>query len=78
MRNTSFLLFYNALEPAIDELWRQLLKVAGFQERGTLLRTRVAIPFTICGDSTRLAQTDVCLVGIDTGVLLIAQTPRPL
>ena len=64
----------DVLEPAIDEFGRQLLKAGGFQERGTLLRTRVAIPITICGDSTRLAQTDVCLVGIDTGVLLIVQT----
>ncbi len=45
----------DALEPAIDEFGRQLLKVTGFQERGTLLRTRVAIPLTICGDSTRSA-----------------------
>ena len=35
---------------AIDDFAKSTLEVTGFDELGTVLRTRYEIPFTICGD----------------------------
>lgn len=58
---------------AIHDFAKELLRLLGFEERGTLLRSRYAIPFTICGDDRRSAQTDLCLVQGTTTILLVIQ-----
>lgn len=58
-------------ESAIDDLAKELLRVLGYEERGTLLRSRCIIPLEICGDSGRQAQTGVCLVHPSTTILLL-------
>ena len=63
-------------ESAIDDFAKEVLRVIGFEERGTLLRSRYAIPFTICGDSSRSAQSDVCLLHGNTTILLIIQEDK--
>jgi hypothetical protein len=57
-------------ESAIDDFAKEVLRVIGYEERGTLLRSRYAISFTICG-SSRLAQTDVCIVRGSATILLV-------
>ena len=51
-------------ETATDDFARELLRVAGFEERerGRILRTHTTIPLSICGENNTVAQTDVCLV----------------
>jgi hypothetical protein len=49
-----------------------VLEVMGFDELGTVLRTRHDIPFTICGDN-QVAETDVCLVHLNSMILLVVQ-----
>jgi hypothetical protein len=63
-------------EAAIDDLARSVLEVTGFDELGTILRTRYDIPFTICGDSRRSAQTNVCLVHLNSMILLVVQEDK--
>ncbi|PIA12560.1 hypothetical protein COEREDRAFT_84042 [Coemansia reversa NRRL 1564] len=63
-------------ESAIDDFAKEVLRVTGFEERGTLLRSRYAIPFTICGDSSRSAQSDVCLIHGNSTILLIIQEDK--
>jgi hypothetical protein len=63
-------------ESAIDDFAKEILRVIGFEERGTLLRSRFAIPLTICGDSKRAAQTDVCLVHGNSTILLVVQEDK--
>jgi hypothetical protein len=48
-------------ETAIDDFVRELLRTAGLEE-DRFLRTRHIIPLTICDDSNRVAQTDMCLL----------------
>ncbi|KAF8491859.1 hypothetical protein F5888DRAFT_1860626 [Russula emetica] len=40
------------------DLAKSVLEVTGFDQIGTILRTRYEIPFTICGDSHRAARSD--------------------
>ena len=63
-------------ESAIDDLAKSVLEVTGFDERGTILRTRYDIPFTICGDNHRVARTDVCLVHLNSMILLVVQEDK--
>ncbi|PBK85186.1 hypothetical protein ARMGADRAFT_565846 [Armillaria gallica] len=63
-------------ESAIDDFAKELLRLLGFEERGTLLRSRYAIPFMICGDDRRSAQTDLCLVQGTTTILLVIQEDK--
>jgi hypothetical protein len=60
-------------ESAIDDFAKSALEVTGFDELGTVLRTRYDIPFTICGDPHRAARTDVCLVHLNSMILLVVQ-----
>ena len=41
---------------------KSVLEVTGFDEISTILGMRYDIPLTICGDSSRAAQADVCLI----------------
>lgn len=63
-------------ESAIDDFAKEVLRVIGFEERGTLLRSRYAIPFTICGDASRSAQSDICLIHGNSTILLIIQEDK--
>ena len=63
-------------ESAIDDLARSVLEVTGFDQRGTILRTRYDIPFTICGDIHRAARSDVCLVHLNSMILLVVQEDK--
>jgi hypothetical protein len=63
-------------ESAIDDFAKEVLRVVGFEERGTLLRSRFAIPLTICGDSSRTAQADVCLIHGNSAILLVVQEDK--
>ena len=58
-------------ESSIDDFAVRTLDLLGFNERGTVLATRYAIPLTICADSDWIAQTDVCLLYRPTMVLLV-------
>ncbi|RDB22092.1 hypothetical protein Hypma_011101 [Hypsizygus marmoreus] len=65
-------------ESAIHDFAKELLRLLGFEERGTLLRSRYAIPFMISGDTGRVAQTDLCLVHGSSTILLVIQEDEPL
>jgi len=58
-------------ESSVDDFAVRTLDLLGFNERGTVVATRYAIPLTICADSNRIAQTDVCLLHRPTMVLLV-------
>ncbi|KAK0470241.1 uncharacterized protein EV420DRAFT_100107 [Desarmillaria tabescens] len=60
-------------ESAINDFAKELLSLLGFEERGTVLRLRYSIPFMICGDDGRVAQTNLCLVQGNTTILLVIQ-----
>ena len=60
-------------ESAINDLAKSVLEVTGFDQIGTVLRTRYDIPFTICGDSYRAASSGVCLVHLNSMILLVVQ-----
>ena len=60
-------------ESAINDLAKSVLEVTGFDLIGTVLLTRYDIPFTICGDSHRAARSDVCLVHLNSMILLVVQ-----
>ncbi|KAF8967725.1 hypothetical protein BDZ97DRAFT_1978751 [Flammula alnicola] len=64
------------LRPAIDDFAEELLRLLGFEERGTLQRSRYSIPFMICGDDKRSAQTDLYLVQGTTTILLVIQEDK--
>ena len=63
-------------ESAIDDFAKSVLEVTGFDQIGTILRTRYDIPFTICGDSHRAARSDVCLVHLNSMILLVVQEDK--
>ncbi|KAI0289217.1 hypothetical protein BC826DRAFT_1161524, partial [Russula brevipes] len=58
-------------ESALDDLAKSVLEVTGFDQIGTILRTRCDIPFTICGDSHRAASSGVFLVHLNSMILLV-------
>ncbi|KAK0457755.1 uncharacterized protein EV420DRAFT_476448 [Desarmillaria tabescens] len=60
-------------ESAINDFAKELLHLLGFEERGTVLRSRYSIPFMICGDNGHVAQTNLCLVQGNTTILLVIQ-----
>jgi hypothetical protein len=63
-------------ETAIDDFAREVLRTLGFEERGLALRTRHIIPLSICGDISKVAQTDVCLLDRRSVVLLVLQKDK--
>jgi hypothetical protein len=64
-------------ESAIDDFIRSLLHVLGYFTSGrTVIRSRFAIPFLICGDSQRLAQTDIAVLHTTSMVLLLIQEDK--
>jgi len=65
-------------ETAIDDFARELLRIVGFEERGLILRTRHTIPLSICGDISKVAQTDVCLLDRRSTILLILQEDKTI
>jgi hypothetical protein len=58
-------------ESLINDFSRETLRLLGFEERGLALSTRYIIPLTICGDSRRTAQTDVCLLDRRSMIILL-------
>ena len=65
-------------ESAIDDFAAHTLRLLGFNERKTLVRTCYVIPLTICGDANRAAQMDVCLLHRPTLVLLVLVEDKTL
>ena len=63
-------------ESAIHDLAKSVLEVIGFDEIGTIFRTRYDIPFTIFGDGRRVARSDVCLVHLNSMILLVVQKDK--
>jgi len=63
-------------ESAVDDFAKELLRWLDFELPGTILRTRVSIPLLICGDSGRVAQTDVCLMADSSTILLVIQQDK--
>jgi len=63
-------------ESAINDFAKSVLEVIGFDDVGTILRTRCDIPLKICGDSGRPAQTDLCLVHLNSVILLVVQQDK--
>jgi len=62
-------------ESAINDFERTVLEVMGYDELGTILRSRYDIPFTIAGE-TRVAHTDICLVHLSSIILLVVQEDK--
>ena len=60
-----------AQENFLDDFAAETLKLLGFNERGITVSTRFIIPLTICGESNRVAKTDVCLIHTPSFVLLV-------
>ncbi|KIK61393.1 hypothetical protein GYMLUDRAFT_73383 [Collybiopsis luxurians FD-317 M1] len=56
---------------AIDDFAKGLLRMLGFEERNHVLRSRYPIPLTICGDSSRTAQSDICLIHHHQSTILL-------
>lgn len=68
-------------QSAINNVARTVLEVMRFDEVGTCtcLRTCVDIPLAICGDNAQMtAMADICLVHINTIILLVVQEDRLL
>jgi hypothetical protein len=57
---------------ALHDFSREILRLVGFEERGTLLRSHYAIPLVIGGE-TQLAPTNICLVHPTIPILLVLQ-----
>jgi hypothetical protein len=58
-------------ESFIDDFAAQTLKVLGFNSRHNFISRGYIIPLTICGEVSRVAQTDVCIIHRPTLVLLL-------
>jgi hypothetical protein len=59
-------------ESAIDDFGRSVLEVTGFDIRGTILHTRY-----VCGDPPdKATKTDVCLVHLNSMILLVVQEDK--
>ena len=63
-------------ESAIHDLAKSVLEVTGFDQVGTILRTRYDIPFTICGDNHRVARSGVCLAHLNSMIILVVQEDK--
>jgi hypothetical protein len=63
-------------ECAVRDFGKSLLEVTRFDERGTILCTRYVIPFTVCGDSSKATKTDICLVHLNSMILLVVQEDK--
>ncbi|KAJ6611472.1 hypothetical protein B0H10DRAFT_1882648 [Mycena sp. CBHHK59/15] len=61
----------------IVDFARETLYLLGFSERNVILSTRYTIPLTICGETNRTAQTDVCLLHRPTLILLVLVDDNP-
>jgi hypothetical protein len=62
-------------ESAMDDLAKSVLEVTGFDQFGTVLRARYDIPLIICGEY-RAAKSDVCLVHLNSMILLVVQEDK--
>ncbi|TFK35027.1 hypothetical protein BDQ12DRAFT_655917 [Crucibulum laeve] len=65
-------------ESLINDFAAQTLKLLGFNERHIIISTRFIIPLTICGESKRTAEMDVCLLHRPTMVLLVLVEDKTL
>ncbi|KAF9517287.1 hypothetical protein BS47DRAFT_1435234 [Hydnum rufescens UP504] len=81
LSDTSFrLLLYLSLascantgqKSALHDFSCEILRLVGFEERGTLLRSHYGIPLVIGGE-TRLARTNICLIHPIIPILLVLQ-----
>jgi hypothetical protein len=63
-------------ESAIVDLAKSVLEVTGFDQIRTILHTRydINIPFTVCGDNHRAARSGVCLVHLNSMILLVVRS----
>ena len=65
-------------ETAVDDFAVELFKVVGYVRRERVARTRVDLPFFICG-KIRHAKTDVCIVDrSQNDILLLVQEDKRL
>jgi len=62
-------------ESAVDDFAVHLFTLLGYVPRSRMVRTRVDIPLTICGQECRAA-TDVCIVDSDDIMLLVQEDKR--
>jgi len=62
-------------ESAINDFGKAVLEVTGYDELGTILRSRYDIPFTVAGE-TRAAKTGLCLVHLSSMILLVVQEDK--
>ncbi len=62
-------------QSAIVDFARTALEETGYDEVGTILRSRYDIPFTICGEGSAV-KTDVCLVHVSSIILLVLQEDK--
>ncbi|KAF8486880.1 hypothetical protein DFH94DRAFT_5043 [Russula ochroleuca] len=58
----------------IDDFARETLRLLHYSNRNIILSTRYIIPLTICGETNRTAQTDMCLLHRSTLILLVYKT----
>ena len=55
---------------------RSMLKVMGLDEVGTVIHSHFSIPFAICGNPGRAANMDICLVHLNSMILLVIQEDK--
>jgi hypothetical protein len=67
----------NGQEAAIDDFTKEILRIVGYEVCGTLLQSRFTIPLTISGETSKLAQPDICLVQGSSTVLLVVRINTP-
>ena len=65
-------------ESFINDFAARTLDLLEYDERGTVISTRFAIPLTICADANQITQTDVCLIYHRTMVLLVLMEDKIL
>lgn len=65
-------------ESFIDDFARETLRLLGFFGPNRILSSRYIIPLTICGDGSRVAQTDVCLLHRPSLILLVLVQDKTL
>ncbi|OJA17102.1 hypothetical protein AZE42_13914, partial [Rhizopogon vesiculosus] len=62
-------------ESAVDDFTAELLWALGYETEQTVICTRKNILFSICGEEV-YAKTDVCVVDVNSELLLLAQEDK--
>lgn len=66
---------YEGEESAVDDFAAEVLRAMGYETDQTVVRTRKTIRLLMCGERV-YAKTDVCVLDIHSGVLLVVQEDK--